>query len=99
MRLQALLKQLLSEAALQTPTIQTATPLANAVQIRFLILKNLAANLSNEDSTCEEALRLYVEATELDSTDVVLWHRMGALVGWSVLRLSQENALSQALAY
>lgn len=84
---------------MQTPAVQTATPLANAVQIRFLILKNLAANLSDEDSTCEEAFRLYIEATELDSTDVVLWHRMGALVGCLVLRVPQEKALAQALAY
>ncbi len=78
--LQSLFKQLLAEPALQVSTTGTANRFAHAPQVRFLILKNLAANLSNEDHSCEEALQLYIEAAELDSTDTVLWHQMGTLV-------------------
>ncbi len=59
---------------------------AHAPQVRFLILKNLAANLADQDCSCEEALQLYIEAAKLDATDTVLWHRMGALVSFHVTR-------------
>lgn len=53
------------------------TTLAHA---RYLVLKNLAGSLALDDATCKEALHFYVEASELDSSDTVLWHRLGSLV-------------------
>ena len=74
---QALFKQLLAEPALQSITRGTYTTLAH---VRYLVLKNLAGSLTNDDATCKEALQLYVEASELDISDTVLWHRLGSLV-------------------
>ena len=87
MCLQVLLKQLLAEPALQISSDQTAVRFAHAPQVRFLILKNLAANLAEQDWSCEEALQFYIEAAKLDATDTVLWHRMGALVSFRVSSL------------
>ena len=75
-----LFEQLLAEPALQINSSGHATNFALAAQVRFLILKNLATTLATEDSSSEQALRLYIQAAELDSTDTVLWHRMGTLV-------------------
>ena len=74
---QALFKQLLAEPALQNITGGTVTALAHA---RYLVLKNLAGSLAHDDATCKEALQFYVEASELDCSDTVLWHRLGSLV-------------------
>ena len=74
---QALFKQLLAEPALQSITHGTYTTLAHA---RYLVLKNLAGSLTHDDATCKEALQFYVEASELDISDTVLWHRLGSLV-------------------
>ncbi|KAA6420724.1 MAG: hypothetical protein FRX49_09301 [Trebouxia sp. A1-2] len=94
---QVLLKQLLAEPALQISSNQTAVRFAHAPQVRFLILKNLAANLADQDCSCEEALQLYIEAAELDATDTVLWHRMGALATemgqWGIARHAYESGL------
>lgn len=49
-------------------------------QVRFLVLKNLAAVLAEDDSTAADALKLYGEAAQLDNGDIVLWNRMGTLV-------------------
>ena len=78
--MQALFKKLLAEPALQNVDGGSISNLAHA---RYLVLKNLAGSLAAEDSTCEEALHLYVEASELDSSDAVLWHRLGSLVSGS----------------
>lgn len=74
---QALFKQLLAEPALQDVTRGTGTTLAHA---RYLVLKNLAGSLVHDDATCKEALQVYIEASELDCNDTVLWHRLGSLV-------------------
>lgn len=74
---QALFKQLLAEPALQDVTSGTVTTLAHA---RYLVLKNLAGSLVHDDATCKEALQFYIEASELDCNDTVLWHRLGSLV-------------------
>ena len=74
---QALFKQLLAEPALQDITRGTVTTLAHA---RYLVLKNLAGSLADDDATCKEALQFYIEASELDCSDTVLWHRLGSLV-------------------
>lgn len=50
------------------------------MQVRFLVLKNLAAVLAEEPGSAEEALRLYGDAAQLDGGDIVLWNRMGTLV-------------------
>lgn len=75
---------------------QIAGRFAHAPQVRFLILKNLAANLADQDSSCEEALQLYIQAAKLDATDTVLWHRMGALVSCHVLSLPDNCRLCLA---
>ncbi len=75
---------------------QIAGRFAHAPQVRFLILKNLAANLADQDSSCEEALQLYIQAAKLDATDTVLWHRMGALVSFHVLSLPDNCRLCLA---
>ena len=80
---QALFKRLLAEPALQNVVEGTATTLAHA---RYLVLKNLAGSLVHDDATCQEALQLYMEASELDASDTVLWHRLGSLV--SILQLA-----------
>ncbi len=49
-------------------------------QVRFLVLKNLAAILAAAMETAPEALRLYGEAAMLDGGDIVLWNRLGTLV-------------------
>lgn len=74
---QALFKQLLAEPALQDVTSGTVTTLAHA---RYLVLKNLAGSLVQDDATCKEALQFYIEASELDCNDTVLWHHLGSLV-------------------
>ena len=53
-------------------------------QLRHLVLRNLGGLLVETDDTAEEALRLYVEALEIDADDVVLWHRAGTLVGFDL---------------
>lgn len=61
---------------------------------RYLVLKNLAGSLACDDATCEEALQLYIEASELDASDTVLWQRLGSLVSISkplVLPVSAER--------
>ena len=73
-------KQLLEEPALQSITSGTVTTLAHA---KYLVLKNLAGSLALDDATCKEALHFYIEASELDSSDTVLWHRLGSLVSSS----------------
>lgn len=50
-------------------------------RVRFLVLRNLAGLLAEQGGfEAEEALRLYLEAIQVDGTDAVLWHRFGTLV-------------------
>lgn len=53
-------------------------------QLRHLVLRNLGGLLVETDETADEALRLYVEALEIDPDDVVLWHRAGTLVSFDI---------------
>ena len=77
--MQVLFEQLLTEPALQLQPGKTSS-FALAAQVRFLVLKNYAAALAEDDHTCEKALQLYVEAATSDPSDAVLWHSMGSLV-------------------
>ena len=49
-------------------------------QLRHLVLRNLGDLLAESDATAEGALRMYVEALDIDPEDIVLWHRAGTLV-------------------
>ena len=60
------------------------------LQVRFLVLKNLAAVLAEEDGSAGEALALYGEAAALDGGDIVLWNRMGTLARSEALILRPE---------
>jgi hypothetical protein len=53
---------------------------ALGAQLRFLVLKNLAALLAARDEDAPHALELYAQALSLDQEDIVLWNRMGTLV-------------------
>ena len=61
-------------------------------QVRFLVLKNLAAALAAEDGTAAQALGLYGQAALLDGGDIVLWNRMGTLVCGPTLNSGSTNA-------
>lgn len=86
----------MAEPALQGITSGTVTTLAHA---RYLVLKNLAGSLALDDATCKEALHFYVEASQLDSSDTVLWHRLGSLVSSSKLMLILRTGQTQATQY
>lgn len=78
---QAALEGLLQEPSLSAEaTTVSSGGSASALQLRFLVLKNLAALLAEDDSSAAEALRLYGEAAALEQDDVILWNRMGTLV-------------------
>ena len=60
-----------------------------SAQVRFLVLKNLAAVLAEDNGSAAEALGLYGAAAQLDGGDIVLWNRMGSLVWFHILCSSQ----------
>lgn len=80
-----------------------AAPPSLAAQIKFLALKNLAGSLAAGKATAREALTLYGQAAALDGGDIVLWNRMGALVGaagFALLMCSFANTvLLRSLAF
>jgi hypothetical protein len=76
--MQVALEVLLGDPLLAVP--RSGGRPALAAQVRFLVLKNLAALLAGRDATARRAVALYVEALQLDAGDVVLWHRTGTLV-------------------
>lgn len=73
--LQADLRELLCEE----PAVKLCSS-SFSRQLRHLALRNLGGLLVQRDETAEEALRLFVEALEVDPDDIVLWHRAGTLV-------------------
>ncbi len=78
-RTQAALQQLLEEPLL-TGKIASGN-LTMMRQLRFLVLKNLAALLAAEGKDRHmEALGLYSEAAALDGGDLMLWSKLGLLV-------------------
>lgn len=92
--LQILFEQLLTEPALQLQNSTATNVFALASQVRFLVLKNYAAALSKNNSTCERALQLYVEAANMDVTDTVLWHNMGTLVCLLLVPLEKKSCIT-----
>ncbi|KAK9866909.1 hypothetical protein WJX84_006779 [Apatococcus fuscideae] len=79
------------------PAVKASGSSAFLRQLRHLVLRNLGGLLVQSDDTAEEALRMYVEALEVDPDDVVLWHRAGTLAAelglWGVARLLFEYGL------
>ena len=75
------------EALLEEPLLKD-TSLASAAQLRYLVLKNLAALLADtadaDDASAAaaamRAVQLYGQALLLDDGDAVVWNRMGTLV-------------------
>ena len=82
-------EQLLAEPALETGQSEAAHAYVQAPQVRFLVLKNYAAALATENVTSERALQLYIEAASVDTTDTVLWHSLGSLVGHNFVQAVQ----------
>ncbi len=82
------------EALLEEPLLKD-TLLASAAQLRYLVLKNLAALLADtadaDDARAAlaamRAMQLYGQALLLDDGDAVVWNRMGTLVWSSCTRL------------
>lgn len=91
-------EQLLAEPALQAGQIACANAFVQAAQVRFLVLKNYAAALATEDVASERALQLYIEAASMDTTDTVLWHKLGSLVCHNGVQPVQLCACSRNLS-
>ncbi|KAJ6422369.1 hypothetical protein OIU84_027345 [Salix udensis] len=75
----------LLESVLKDPLISNAQADSNAsdghlLQLRFLVLKNLATVFLQQGSShYESALRCYLQAVEIDTKDSVVWNQLGTL--------------------
>ncbi|CBI20600.3 unnamed protein product, partial [Vitis vinifera] len=75
----------LLEAVLKDPLISKAQVDSNAtdghlLQLRFLVLKNLATVFLQQGSDhYERALSCYLQAVEIDTKDSVVWNQLGTL--------------------
>lgn len=67
--------EVIDEVKKPAPGEKITGPLFN---LKYLCYKNLASMLSNVGEV-EAAIDAYCAATELDDTDVTLWHRLGLL--------------------
>eukprot|EP00741_Cyanophora_paradoxa_P021787 tig00000241_g21030.t1 len=76
-------------------TSMRARPLAQ--QVKYLTLKNLAA-VHEARSRPDDALRCFVRATELESSDVLLWCRLAEAARRSGLLNVARHALEVAVA-
>ena len=78
--MQALLDELLEEESVRHAADLSNNPTNTMRQVRFVILRNKADLLAEQDATAELALQLYGEAVSIDSDDPALWNCMGSLV-------------------
>ena len=76
--MQAVLEALLCEPLLQEDKATAATAVMQ--QVRFLVVRNLADVLAEQDDQADRALDLYGRALAMDGGDPALWNRMGTLV-------------------
>lgn len=66
-------------------------------RIRFLCLKNLGGVVALTTSRSREALDLFRQATDTDSSDIALWDRYGTLAAqmgeWTIAKAALQQAL------
>ncbi|XP_053615199.1 calcineurin-binding protein cabin-1-like [Plodia interpunctella] len=67
--------ELLYDVKKPAPGEKVTSPLFN---LKYLCYKNLASMLSTAGAV-DDAIECYCSATDLDDTDVTLWHRLGQL--------------------
>ncbi|XP_039139990.1 calcineurin-binding protein 1 isoform X1 [Dioscorea cayenensis subsp. rotundata] len=93
----------LFETVLKDPLISSSQVYNNAtdnhlLQLRFLTLKNLATVFLEQGSThYESALRCYLQATEIDANDSVVWNQLGTLSCTMGLLSTSRWAFEQGL--
>ena len=75
-----MLDELLEEESVREAADLSNNPTNTMRQVRFVILRNKADLLAEQDATAELALQLYGEAVSIDSHDPALWNCMGSLV-------------------
>ncbi|GIY46166.1 hypothetical protein CDAR_570561 [Caerostris darwini] len=71
-------------------------PLRPALTLKYLLYKNLA-NVSNTKKDFHAAVEYFLEALEIDNTDVFMWYQMGKaavnILNYSLARLCFEEGL------
>ncbi|XP_035222588.1 calcineurin-binding protein cabin-1-like [Stegodyphus dumicola] len=71
-------------------------PLGPALTLKYLVYKNLAT-ISNGKQDYHAAVTFFLEALEIDATDVSMWYRMGKasinISNYSLARLCFEEGL------
>lgn len=80
--LQDALHRLLTDAMLQAhsyPAANCQLP-GKLVQVRYVVLKNLAILLAKRQATAAKALDLFTEAAMIDGSDVLVWNHFSSLV-------------------
>ena len=80
--LQDALHRLLTDARLQAQSYPAANyqlP-GKLVQVRYVVLKNLAILLAKRQATAAKALDLFTEAAVIDDSDVLVWNHFSSLV-------------------
>eukprot|EP00884_Botryococcus_braunii_P017453 jgi/Botrbrau1/4391/Bobra.105_2s0037.1 len=93
---QVILKRLLQEPILQLDTTDgsdRAVTTTFPYQLRFVVIKNLAAILASagHEDQCG-ALELFHEALTMEPGDIVIWNRMGSLAA-EMGRLAESRAI------
>ncbi|KAL8522145.1 hypothetical protein ACS0TY_012334 [Phlomoides rotata] len=75
-----LLESVLKDPMVSNAQVESSTSDGHLLQLRFLVLKNLAAVfLQQGPSHYENALHCYFEAVNIDSKDSVIWNQLGTL--------------------
>ncbi|CAK7353102.1 unnamed protein product [Dovyalis caffra] len=75
-----LLESVLKDPLISNAQVHSTASDGHLLQLRFLVLKNLATVFLQQGSShYESALRCYLQAVEIDTKDSVVWNQLGTL--------------------